>query len=228
VIARRFGSSGATLGSELQVNTYVTGDQNHPAVDVDADGDFAVSWESALQDVGTPGIFTRRFASTGTPTSAELQVNTYVTSEQLKPALAADADGDFVIAWQSPQSFGGVLARRFKNPGVPTTGELEVVLRNGYQGSAAVDAEDNGDFVVAWVEFDGPADFDLGIFARRFDVPAGIDVDGDGQYLPLTDGLLLLRFGFGFTGATLITGAVGPGCTRCDAPSITTHLQSLL
>ena len=44
-----------------------------------------------------------------------------------------------------------------------------------------------------------------------------IDVDGDGAYLPLTDGLLLLRFGFGFSGATLTTSAVGPNCTRCDA-----------
>jgi hypothetical protein len=55
-----------------------------------------------------------------------------------------------------------------------------------------------------------------------------IDVDGDGLYLPLTDGLLLLRFAFGFSGNTLITGAVGPGCTRCDPPSITQYLQSLL
>jgi hypothetical protein len=44
----------------------------------------------------------------------------------------------------------------------------------------------------------------------------------------LTDGLLLLRFGFGFSGNTLINGAVGPGCTRCDAASITAYLQSLL
>ena len=49
--------------------------------------------------------------------------------------------------------------------------------------------------------------FGAGVFAQRFDVPTVIDIDGDGQYLPLTDGLLLLRFGFGFNGATLVTGA---------------------
>ena len=60
-------------------------------------------------------------------------------------------------------------------------------------------------------------------------MPSLVDIDGDGLYLPLTDGLLLLRFSFGFSGATtLITGAVSGSCTRCDAPSITAYLQTLL
>ena len=55
----------------------------------------------------------------------------------------------------------------------------------------------------------------VAVFTR--DVPA-YDIDGDGQSDPLTDGLLLLRYLFGFTGATLITGAVDlVNCTRCTA-----------
>ena len=38
---------------------------------------------------------------------------------------------------------------------------------------------------------------------------------------PLTDGLLVLRHLFGFTGATLTGGALGDGCTRCLAADIT-------
>ncbi len=38
-----------------------------------------------------------------------------------------------------------------------------------------------------------------------------LDVDGDGALAPLTDGLLLLRYLFGFSGATLTTGALGGG-----------------
>ena len=56
---------------------------------------------------------------------------------------------------------------------------------------------------------------------------ATLDVDGNGTTEPLTDGLLVLRFLFGFTGATLTTGAVGAGCTRCDAAAIVAYLQSL-
>ena len=89
----------------------------------------------------------------------------------------------------------------------------------------AIAAEADGDFVVAWNSLDGSY---AGIFAQRFDVPSLIDVDGDGSFLPLTDGLLLLRFGFGFSGATLVNGAVGPACTRCDPATIGAYLKSLI
>jgi hypothetical protein len=56
-----------------------------------------------------------------------------------------------------------------------------------------------------------------------------LDVDGDGNTEPLTDGLLVLRFLFGFTGTTLTTGAVNlVDCTRCDAATIEPYLQGLV
>ena len=58
-------------------------------------------------------------------------------------------------------------------------------------------------------------------------MPAILDIDGDGSLGALTDGLLVLRFLFGFTGSTLTAGAVGGGCTRCDAATIAAYLQSL-
>ena len=62
---------------------------------------------------------------------------------------------------------------------------------------------------------------------RRY-VPA-YDIDGDGEQLPLTDGLLLLRYLFGFTGDTLTNGAVDiTDCTRCTAPAIEAYIESLL
>jgi hypothetical protein len=54
-----------------------------------------------------------------------------------------------------------------------------------------------------------------------------LDADGNGVASPLTDGLLILRFLFGFEGNTLTTGAVGVGCTRCDAESIANYLEPL-
>ncbi|HUP24643.1 MAG TPA: hypothetical protein VNB06_17095 [Thermoanaerobaculia bacterium] len=45
---------------------------------------------------------------------------------------------------------------------------------------------------------------------------------------PLSDGLLVLRYLFGFTGSTLTNGAVGAGCTRCDASTIELFLQALV
>jgi hypothetical protein len=54
-----------------------------------------------------------------------------------------------------------------------------------------------------------------------------LDVDGDGETQPLTDGLLILRHLFGFNGASLTIGAVDAvNCTRCDATAIKGYLDA--
>jgi hypothetical protein len=55
-----------------------------------------------------------------------------------------------------------------------------------------------------------------------------LDVDGNGEVAALTDGLLVLRYLFGFRGATLINGAIGSGATRTTADEIETYLTMLL
>jgi subtilisin-like proprotein convertase family protein len=55
---------------------------------------------------------------------------------------------------------------------------------------------------------------------------AQLDVDADGEINALTDGLLTLRYHFGFRGATLVNGAVGPNCKRCTAPLIEAFLAA--
>ena len=44
----------------------------------------------------------------------------------------------------------------------------------------------------------------------------------------LEDGLLIIRYLFGFRGATLIGGAVAADCTRCSATAIESYLASLM
>ena len=53
-----------------------------------------------------------------------------------------------------------------------------------------------------------------------------VDIDGNGSTEALTDGLLLLRYLFGFDGATLIEGAVGTDATRTTADEIKTYIQA--
>ena len=55
---------------------------------------------------------------------------------------------------------------------------------------------------------------------------AQLDIDGDNQIEALTDGLLLLRYLFGFEGATLIDGAVGIDAARTVADEITSYIGS--
>jgi hypothetical protein len=55
-----------------------------------------------------------------------------------------------------------------------------------------------------------------------------IDDSSNVEVGALTDGLLILRWLFGFTGTTLITGAVDAmNCARCTAPAIEGYLESL-
>lgn len=55
-----------------------------------------------------------------------------------------------------------------------------------------------------------------------------LDVDLDGQFLPLSDGILLLRFLAGFTGPTLVEGAVNPAGARTDPDEIAAFLSQFL
>jgi uncharacterized repeat protein (TIGR02543 family) len=56
------------------------------------------------------------------------------------------------------------------------------------------------------------------------DVRPRLDIDGNGVVDALTDGLMVLRWLFGLSGATLVQGAVGPGAIRTTAPQIELYL----
>jgi hypothetical protein len=220
--ARRFDSSGGGLGGEFQVNQYTTQAQSSGRVAVDADGDFTIAWQSA-QDGGVNGIFARRWSDDGVALGPEFQVNTYTFALQNRPVVAFDGAGGFVIAWIDliqDGSLSGVFARRFDSTGTAETPEFQVNTYTAfYQQNPALAMSDEGNFVVVWQS--APQDGDTeGVFGQLFRRLSVYDIDGNGATDALTDGLLILRYFFGFRGATLVTSAVGPGCTRCDAPSI--------
>ncbi len=53
-----------------------------------------------------------------------------------------------------------------------------------------------------------------------------LDIDGDSTVKPLTDGLLVLRYLFGFTGDSLVNNATGQNATRKSANDVEAYLQS--
>ena len=55
-----------------------------------------------------------------------------------------------------------------------------------------------------------------------------MDIDDDGTTQALTDGLLLIRYLFGFRGDALISNAIGQGATRTDAATIEAHLNEMM
>ena len=57
------------------------------------------------------------------------------------------------------------------------------------------------------------------------DAESQLDIDGDGESKPLTDGLLLIRYLFGFSGDSLISGAIGSGAERDTAEAVEAYIK---
>jgi hypothetical protein len=54
-----------------------------------------------------------------------------------------------------------------------------------------------------------------------------LDVDGDGEVTALTDGLLIIRSLFGFSGSSLSAGAIATDALRADGPAVATYLETI-
>ena len=55
-----------------------------------------------------------------------------------------------------------------------------------------------------------------------------LDIDDNGEVKSLTDGLLVLRYLFGFRGLSLIDGSIGNNATRIQANEIEDYVESLV
>jgi hypothetical protein len=229
VLARRFNAA-AVGGAETPVSSFTGGGDVFPRVGVDDDGDFVVAWSRGSGDGMAGGIFARRFNALGGPLGDDFLVNQYTPSNQNIPDVAVDGDGDFVVTWESQFQDGSmyaVFAQAFDAGGARIGLEFQVnTYTPGQQVRTRAASDGKGGFVVVWQSYfqDGAGS---GVFGQRFASLVTLDVDGNGTFDPLTDALLILRFSFGFTGATLTSGAIGAGCTRCDSASISAYLQSI-
>ena len=138
IYAQRYNATGASQGSEFRVNTYTTDEQVLPTVAMDSAGNFVVAWTSDTEDGSRDGIFAQRYNAAGTPQGSEFRVNTYTTDEQSFPSVATDADGDFVVAWQSEGEDGnlyGIYAQRYSSLTTPvvtaSNGSLTYTANSG-------------------------------------------------------------------------------------------------
>ncbi|MCP5155360.1 MAG: tandem-95 repeat protein [Ectothiorhodospiraceae bacterium] len=107
------------------------------------------------------------------PIGAEQQVNTFVTSAQDEPAVAALSGGGFVVVWTSFGQDGdadGIYAQRYTAEGVPTGPEFQVsTTQVGNQNTARVTGTADGGFVVSWTDQSGIDGSASAVLAQRFD-----------------------------------------------------------
>jgi hypothetical protein len=176
IFGQRYDAAGAALGGEFRVNTYTTGFQYFPAVTA-AGGNFVVVWQSNSQDGSGYGVFGQRYDAAGAALGGEFRVNTYTTGFQLRPAVAADAGGNFVVVWRSGGQDGsgnGVFGQRYDAAGVPRGSEFQVnTYTTGDQGAPAVAVDAAGNFVVVWHSFEQDDSVGTGVFGQRYDAAGG-------------------------------------------------------
>jgi hypothetical protein len=116
---------------------------------------------------------------------SEFQVNTYTTSYQkaspIGTAIAADANGNFVVVWMSYQQDGdhyGVFAQRYDSAGETLGSEFRInSFTTHAQRFPSVASESSGNFVVIW-ESDPGDGSGYGIFGQRYD-SAGEPLGGE-------------------------------------------------
>ena len=172
VFGQRYDNAGTQLGDEFRLNSRTMSWQFQPSVAAAPDGDFAAVWTSGGQDGNGYGVYGQQYDSTGNPLGSEFRVSSYAPDDQSMPDVAMDADGNFVVVWQSETQDGsgyGVFGQRFDAGGVKLGDEFPLSSHtSGDQLAPSVAVAPNGDFVAVWASAGRDGD-GSGISGQRYD-----------------------------------------------------------
>ena len=176
--AQVFDAKGKPIGEEFSISPFIGTNQYFPSVASLSNGGFVIAFQSG-EEASSDGIFMRTYDANGNLSGSELQVNTFVFSDQTKPSVSSLKDGGFVVVWQSAtqdgggfgtfiQSFG-IYAQRYDASGNPSGSEFQVnTYVSGGQINASVHSLENGGFIVVWQSF-GQDSSEYGIYAQIYD-----------------------------------------------------------
>ncbi len=177
IVARRYAANGTALGAEFVVNSYGTGIQRSPAVEIADSGSFIVVWaDNSFRDGTFLSVFGRVVDAAGVPQGVDFVVPTYTDAAQDDPDIDLAADGSFVVVWQSSAQgqapYSGIAARRFTANATPIGDEFMVEnFTTEDQRTPVVALDGDSNFVVVWASGDYTAGLDGsrgGISARLF------------------------------------------------------------
>nr|WP_235433719.1 MULTISPECIES: hypothetical protein [Protofrankia] len=141
-----------TTTKAYEVTVNATGGSHHsPDVAVSAAGEATVVWD---EDTDANGYFniglTRLARANGAVVLSRRSANTLGGGQQRHAAVAANANGDLVVVWESDHTgTPGVWARSFGADGTGRDAEVQVSTGTG-AGSPAAGIDDQGNAVVGW------------------------------------------------------------------------------
>jgi len=167
VLARRYDLSGHVLGDEILVSAGHPGAAG-PAVAVGRGGRSAIAYEAV--DASGLGVYVQLYDASFHPQGDAVRVNSTLGGDQRRPTIAANAAGQYLVAWQgqfrSPRQYR-VYGQVMGEAGNLIGGELALSSGSSrYEVTPSAAAGPRGDFVVVWLAFN---DLPVGIFANQVD-----------------------------------------------------------
>ena len=157
IVLRFFNAADQAMGVETLVSDTTSGNQVQPAVAMNARGDLVVAWASFSDSASLYDIKGRRFRN-GFPLGGEFLVNTTTIHTQMRPAVAINDSGNFIIAWDSWHQDGsdrGVFAQQYDSSGTMVGTEFRLNTTTAYsQMRPAVRVLPSGRFVAIWQSWD--------------------------------------------------------------------------
>ena len=125
-----------------------------------------------------------------------------------------DDDGDGVEDSADVYPLNSLYSKDSDSDGMPDAWEVKYGLDPNDPSDATSDIDNDG--VTALDEF------------LAGTIPSGsLDLDGNGQYDALTDGLLLLRGMFGLDGSALVTGTIASDAAYTESADIEARISTL-
>jgi hypothetical protein len=113
ILAQHFSAEGIPITAPYMVNACMEGNQGHPRIATNGEGEYLVVWDSQEQDGSCHGVFGQRCARSGALVGGECPLNTFTPGRQWYPDVAMAADGTYVVTWISEGQDGsgyGVFA----------------------------------------------------------------------------------------------------------------------
>lgn len=124
-------------------------------------------------------IFVRQFSSAGEPRTGEVPVGANLGGFRSHPAVAAGADGQFLVVWeQRPDrnsDFGVIYGQRFDARSRALGDEFLVSSDLPAQAAPQVIADHNGNYFVAWNSYEAGHEDVRGRLFQDGGIPAGPD-----------------------------------------------------